>query len=66
MDDMRNPLEVDYVDASVVGFADPRSTNYNASEAEKGWQFIAAFLQRELSKPPKDPSLIEKVEDFFH
>lgn len=66
MADMRNPLEVDYVESAAPGFDDPRSPSFNSGQAEQGWQFLCSFLQRELSKPPKEPNLIDKVEDFFH
>jgi carboxymethylenebutenolidase len=65
MDDMKNPLEVHYIQPASDGFADPRSAHYNAANAGEAWDTLNDFLTRELSKPPKPPTIIEKVEDFF-
>lgn len=65
MEQMKNPLELQFLQPTGEGFADPRNSAYNADMAAKGWQFIDDFLKRELGKPAKEPSLIDKVEDFF-
>lgn len=65
MNDMNNPLEVYYLQGLREGFADPRSAVYDTKNAATGWQMLDDFLKREFAKPPRGPSIIDKVEGFF-